>query len=179
MDGADFARGTPVIDFRVEPLDSQIRELTGKFRLTRPAIERAVRRAVRKTSSDVQRAARRELSAEWRAPRKLIAARLRAYSKNGLRRKVWLGLDALAARRLGALQKVRGGVRAGQHFFEGAFISKRGGVYHRIGRNIEAAKLDVEEHGERVMRETAQDAEEKFMKYLEHELRHELGKSAH
>jgi hypothetical protein len=167
-----------VIDFRIEPLDAQIRALTGQFSLTRQVIERAARRAVKKAADDVRRAARRRLSAEWSVPRRLVEARLRAYLKDDLHRKLWLGLNALAARRLGAIRKVRGGVRAGQHFFEGAFVSKRGGVYRRVSRNeIEIVRLDIEEPGEQAFREAAREAEEKFMRHMEHELRYELGKA--
>lgn len=161
---------------------ADVDKLLGMFQISEEAARRAARRAVTKTARWTQGTAARAMSAELRVQQKVLRQRLRMYRKGeGLEQKVWMGLNALAARRLGVPRKVSGGTRVGQHFFPDAFPIRKygGGVYRRVGPDrfpLELAKLEIDAAGDRAMRAAAAETDARFMHILQQELRYEFSK---
>jgi len=171
-----------MMDLHIEMSQADIVHVKGALHLSQKAVRAAARRVVQKTAKATQSESSRALSAELRVQQKLIRARLRLYrSGDALGQKVWLGLNAVAAARLGDPRRVAGGTQVGKHFFKNAFaIAKFGnGLYRRTGRErfpLELVKLDIEETGDVVMRQAAARADEHLMRILQQELRFELSK---
>lgn len=171
-----------MIDLKAALSQSDIERIFGALNLAEPAIRTASRRAVLKTARWVQAQTQTTISSELQIEKKLARTRLKLYRKGaGLEQKVWLGLNAIGAKRLGKQERVEGGTQVGQHFFKGAFPIPRfnNGVFRRTGRErfpLETAKLDIEEIGAAALRDIAQRTDERLMHYLQQELRYELTK---
>lgn len=171
-----------MIDIKAALSREDVTRVVGSMNLTEKAVRAAARRAILKTARWTQGQARRAVSAELKVQQKLIRARLRMYRRGeGLEQKVWLGLNAVAANRLGTPRRRGDGTQVGQHFFKGAFpIQKYGnGVYRRTSHArfpLELAKLEIDEVGEAAMREAAQRADDRLMQFMQQELRYELSK---
>jgi len=171
-----------MMNLQIALSQADIQNVTGALHLSKAAVRAAARRAVQKTARSTQTESRRALSAELRLQQKLIRARLRLYrTDDTLTQKVWLGLNAVAAARLGKPRRVAGGTQVGRYFFKDAFpIARYGnGVYRRTGRGrfpLELVKLDIEQTGNAVMNQAAARAEERLMRFLTQELRYELSK---
>lgn len=161
---------------------AEIDRLIGMLGLSREACQRAARRAVLKTAKWTQTQAARAMSAELRVQQRVIRARLRLYRRGtGMEQKVWLGLNALAASRLGTARRRPGGTQVGRHFFKDAFPIKRygGGVYRRTGKDrfpLELARLEIDESGDAALRAAAQQADQRLLEILQQELRYEFSK---
>lgn len=171
-----------MIDINASLSQADVERLVGMFGLSRDAVRRAARRAVAKAARWTQGQASRAMSAELRIQQRVLRARLRLYRRGeGLEQKVWLGLNAVAAARLGTPKRRAGGTQVGQHFFKDAFPIRRygGGVYRRLGPDrfpLELAKLEIDEVGAAALREAAQRADERLMQIMQQELRYELSK---
>jgi len=169
-----------MMDVQVALSQADILNVTGRLHLTPKAVRAAAMRAIRKSARSIQAESARKLSAELRLQQKLVRARLRLYRKGeGLQQKVWLGLNAMAAARLGAVRKVRGGTRAGRYFFKDAFPIDQygGGLYRRTGKErfpLELVKLEIEEAGRAAVEQAAERGEERFLHFLRQEIRYEL-----
>lgn len=155
--------------------------------LSENAIRNAWRRALRKTGNWVKTYVARSLSGEIKVPQKVLKQRLYFFLRSAMMEgKVWLGINAIEAERLGKVRQTRRGVTAGRHRFDGAWIyqSKRGspndgGVFRRVGRErspYERVKLEWDEAGERAFRAVAAKAEARLFEILEQELRWEISK---
>ncbi|WP_322999963.1 phage tail protein [Castellaniella sp.] len=160
----------------------ELERLMGMFQLSKEACRRAARRAVRKTAKWTEGQAARTMSAQLRIQQKIIRQRLRTYTKgSGLDQKVWLGLNSLAARRLGMPKRRSSGTQVGRHFFEGAFPINRygGGVYRRTGKSrfpLELAKMEIDDVGAAALRAAAIKTEARLMEIMRQELRYEFSK---
>lgn len=171
-----------MINVNTEIPRSELERLIGMFQLSKEACRRAARRAVRKTAKWTEGQAARTMSAQLRIQQKLIRARLRTYSKGeGLDQKIWIGLNSLAARRLGIPKRRGTGTQVGRHFFEGAFPIQKygGGVYRRTSQRrfpLELAKVEIDEVGALALREAARRADERLMTIMRQELNYEFSK---
>ncbi|CAM5288921.1 phage tail protein [Eoetvoesiella caeni] len=171
-----------MIDLSMKIPPGELERLTGMFQLSKEACRRAARRAVRKTAKWTEGQAARSMSAQLRVQQKIIRQRLRTYMKgDGLDQKVWLGLNSLAARRLGVPKRRGSGTQVGRHFFDGAFAIQKygGGVYRRTGQGrfpLELAKMEIDEAGAAALREAANKAEARLMEIMRQELRYEFSK---
>lgn len=173
--------------------------------LSDAALEHAWRRALRKTGEWIRTHVARTLSSEIKVPQKVLKQRLYFFLRSMKQGKVWLGINPIEARRLGAARQTRRGVTVGRHRFDGAWTMKirdPGGVYRRTGRwrigkrhvvtngpagkeywqnNVmveayEEVKFDWDEAGERAFRSVAARAQERLFEILAQELRYELSK---
>ncbi|CAM3793987.1 phage tail protein [Castellaniella denitrificans] len=172
-----------MIDFTAEFSREDLDRLLGMFQISKEACRRAARRAVRKTAKWTEGQAARTMSAQLRIQQKIIRQRLRTYTKgSGLDQKVWLGLNSLAARRLGIPKRRGSGTQVGRHFFEGAFPIQRygGGVYRRTGPGrfpLELAKMEIDEVGADALREAVRKTEARLLEIMRQELRYEFSKA--
>lgn len=171
-----------MINIHAELSSAEIEKLMGALQLSKEACRRAARRAVAKTAKWTQTQAARTISSQLRIQQKAFRGRLRLYRQGeGMEQKVWMGLNYLAARRLGVPKRTRGGTRVGRHFFEGAFPIQRygGGVYRRTGKGrfpLEIAKLEIDQAGAAAMRAAADRAEDRLMEIFRQELLYEFSK---
>lgn len=158
----------------------EIERLQGMLQLSKEACRRAAKRAVRKAAKWTEGQAARATSNELKLAQRVIRSRLRLYEKgDGLTQKIYLGLNALAAHRLGIPKRQGSGTRVGQHFFEGAFPIARygGGVYRRQGADrfpLELVKLEISEVGARALRSAAIRAEDRLLTLMRQELNYEF-----
>ncbi|MFA5632672.1 MAG: phage tail protein [Porticoccaceae bacterium] len=161
---------------------ADVESLISMMGLSKEAAQRAARRAVAKTAKWTQSQAARAMSAELRVQQRILRARLRLYKRgDGMEQKIWLGLNAITANRLGTPRKKSGGTQVGRHFFKDAFPIKRygGGVYRRKGRErfpLELARLGIDAIGALALREAAQRADDRLLEILQQELRYEFSK---
>lgn len=86
------------------------------------AMQNAWRRTLRKTANWVKSQTAKAVSKETRIPQKLLRQRLYFFLRSRDTGKVWLGLNALEADRLGKPRQTRAGVTVGQHRFQSAWI---------------------------------------------------------
>lgn len=168
------------LDVRINP--GELERVLGMFQLSKEGARRAAKRAVAKTAKWCETNASRSLSKELRVAQKTIRSRLRLYRRADLEQKVWMGLNALAARRFGVPRRSGTGTQVGRHFFEGAFPIKKfgGGMYRRTGRGrfpLELAKLEIDESGARALQNAARDAESRMLELMRQELNYELSKA--
>jgi len=91
-----------MIGMDVQVGSGEIEKLLGMLHVSKEACRRASKRAVRKVAKWTQATAAKTMSAEMRLQQRIMRARLRMYMRgDGMEQKVWLGLNSLAARRLG------------------------------------------------------------------------------
>ncbi|OYW89270.1 MAG: hypothetical protein B7Z23_12095 [Pseudomonadales bacterium 32-61-5] len=172
-----------MIDMQVTLSQSDLDRMVRSLGLLPEALQRAARRAVRKTAKWTETTAARAMSADLKVQQKIIRARLRTYARGtGLEQKVWLGLNALAANRLGVPRRKGSGTQVGRHFLDGAFPIKRfgNGVYRRTGADrfpLELAKVEIDKAGERALRAAATHAEARLLELLRQEMNYELSKT--
>lgn len=171
-----------MIDLEARVSAAELERLRAALNLSEEACRRAARRAVRKTAQWTMGATARSMSQTLRIEQKMIRARLRTYLRGeGLEQKVWLGLNRLVARRLGTPTRQGSGTRVGRHFFEGAFPIRRYGygVYRRTTEDrfpLELAKLEIDQAGERALREAGRRAEQRLLQVMQQEMNYELQK---
>lgn len=162
---------------------AEIEKVMGAMQLSKEAYRRAARRAVAKTAKWTQTQAARTISSQLRIQQKAFRGRLRLYRQgDGLEQKVWMGLNQMAARRLGIPRRSGSGTRVGRHFFDGAFPIQRygGGVYRRAGKGrfpLELAKLEIDKAGALAMRAAADRAEARLLEIFRQELLYEFSKA--
>jgi len=154
--------------------------------LSQVAVSNAWRRALRKTGDWIKTHVARSLSSEIKVPQKVLKQRLYFFLRSAKEGKVWLGINAIEAARLGKARQTRRGVTVGRHRFDGAWLyrSKRGspndgGVFRRVGRArtpYEQVRFEWDEAGERAFRSVAARAQARLFEILEQELRWEVSK---
>ena len=148
------------------------------------AMQNAWRRALRKTSNWVKSQTAKAVSKATRIPQKILRSRLYFFLRSKDTGKVWLGLNAIEAQRLGTPRQTSKGVTVGRHRFEGAWTRKKidpnGVVYRRTGTGrspYEVVKVDWNAQGEAAFREAAARAEERLMIVLRQEVNYEIQKA--
>ena len=135
---------------------------------------RAVRRGVSKAAKRLASETGRDTAQALAIVRAAMRGRLRTYRKgDGVSEKVWLGMNALAAHRIGRPIQTRTGVQVGQHFFDRAFIVRRWG---KERFPLRLAQLDIEPQSYAAMRSAYQRADDYLLQYVKHELGWELQK---
>ncbi|MCW5319632.1 phage tail protein [Verminephrobacter aporrectodeae subsp. tuberculatae] len=148
------------------------------------ALQGAWRRTLRKTANWIKGQTAKAISGAARIPQKLIRRRLYFFLRSGNTGKVWLGLNAIEAHRLGTPRQTRRGVTVGRHRFEGAWMKKKTGpegVYRRKGRGrmpYEKVKYDWSGSGEDALKSAAARSEARLMTVLRQEVNYELQKAA-
>lgn len=171
-----------MIGLDVRLSQSDLQRLLSVYRVTEPACKRAARRAVNKCAKWTQGQARRAISNELRVAQKVIRSRLRLYNKgDALAKKVWLGLNSVAAHKLGRVRVSGRGVNVAGRQLDGAFVIRRygGGVYRRTGRGrfpLELVKIPIDDAGGRALRQAAHAAEARLLELLRQELNYEFQK---
>lgn len=98
------------------------------FGITEKRSIAAVRRALDKTATWLKKEASKGIARETQIPIKVLRKRLLSYrtSPKLMRSKVFFGLRLIDAEHMGAPRRQKAGVKAGKHFFPGAFL---GSVY--------------------------------------------------
>lgn len=148
------------------------------------AMQNAWRRTLRKTANWVKRQTAKTVSKETRIPQKLLMQRLYFFLRSRDAGKVWLGLNAIEAERLGKLLQTRKGMTAGRFRFDGAWVMKKiapeGPVYRRAGKKrlpYERVKYSWSDRGESAFRDAAARAEERLRVVLRQEVNYEILKA--
>ena len=104
-------------------VDIDIKQLLDLGRNLPPsAMQNAWRRTLRKTSNWIKSQTAKAVSKETKIPQKLLRQRLYFFLRSRDTGKVWLGLNALEADRLGKARQTRAGVTVGRHRFQSAWI---------------------------------------------------------
>ena len=104
---------------------SRIAVLADSFGASIKQMRKAEVRALNKTLRWVVKNIIKNIGREAKLPAKLLRQRIRAFKATTRNRsgRVWAGLQPLMAHRLGAVRQMkRGGVRAGRHRFDNAFV---------------------------------------------------------
>lgn len=170
------------LNLRMDIDPRELEQLLGAFQISKPAVKRAAARAVRKAAKWTAGQASKIVGAELRLQQRLIRKRLVLFRKSdGMEQKIWLGLNAIAARRLGQARQTARGVTVGRHSFDRAFIIDRfgGGIYRRktVDRvPLTLVKVEIDEAGERAIRDVAARAEDRLLTLLRQELNFELSR---
>ena len=173
-----------MVKLEVAVSQQELQRLLATFNVTEAACKRAARRAVNKCAKWTEGQAQRAISKELRVARKIVKSRLRLYSKgDALARKVWLGLNKVAAHQFGRVRVNGRGVSVAGRQFDGAFQIKRqpfgGGIYRRTGADrfpLELVKIPIDDEGNRALRQAARAAEERLQVLLRQELNYEFQK---
>ena len=161
---------------------ADIERLLSALNISAKACKVAAQRAIRKTARSTQSHVTKALANELRIQQKLLRSRLKMYLQgDGMQQKIWLGLNAIAAKRLGTPKRHGTGTRVGQHFFAGAFPIWKygGGVYRRTTMSrfpLELAKLEVDQVGKQAFKKAAKASEDRLLHFFMQELNFELQK---
>jgi len=150
-------------------------------------IELATRRAAVRTRDWLMTNLRRELAAGANIPQRALKTRFRK-GKNepgSSRATMWIGLNPVAARRIGKGISTPRGVQVGRHAFDRAFITtmrKSGysGIFVRHGRKrlpIVEVTLDIDDDMAALIAKYEVAATRMFSQRLEHEVNYLLGLS--
>lgn len=144
--------------------------------LSANAMRNAWRRTLKKTGKYLQSQVAKKLSPLAQIPQKVIKQRLYYYVKTLDQAKVWLGLEKLAADRLGKPKQNKRGVKVGKHQFDKAFY-KKNKVFRRVGTArlpIERVMFDFGEQGERAFQDGISGAEDRLLTILRQEINFEI-----
>lgn len=167
-------------------VDIDVSQVLALVRHLPPSVmQNAWRRTLRKTVKWVQTQTAKIVSKATNIPQKLLRQRLYFFLRSRDSGKVWLGLNAIEAERLGKVRQTRRGVTAGRFRFEGAWLMKKvapdGPVYRRKGRGrmpYERVKFDWSGHGDAAFREAAAKVEARLLVILRQEVNYEIQKAA-
>lgn len=148
------------------------------------AVQNAWRRTLRKTMSWVSAQTAKTVSKATGIPQKLLRQRLYFFLRSRDSGKVWLGLNAIEAERLGKVRQTRAGVTAGRFRFQGAWLMKKvapdGPVYRRAGKSrmpYERVKADWSGAGDAAFHEAAARVEARLLVILGQEVNYEIQKA--
>lgn len=162
--------------------DEKLRQIVQVLGHMPERTHRAVRRGIVKAAKRLASETGRDTAQALAIVRAAMRGRLRTYrQEDGISEKVWLGMNAIAARRLGVPIQTRTGVQVGQHFFDRAFIVRKwgGGVYYRVGKErlpIRLAQFEISDQAYRAMKSAYQRADDYLLQYVKHELEWEMQK---
>ncbi|MDR2366132.1 MAG: hypothetical protein LBD68_09850 [Zoogloeaceae bacterium] len=144
--------------------------------LSRNGLNQAWKTTLRKTGGWMKSQVAKAVSADSRIPQKALRSRLLFYLKQ-YGEKFWLGMNPIAAHRLGKTRKTRRGVTAGRFSFPGAFtFGNQPGkpAFRRVQGKVELARLEWNEAGERAFQGVIPRIEARLLKTLEQELHYRL-----
>lgn len=135
-------------------LGDDLAELEDQLLASVPQINRAVDRALRKTSRWLETYSKRELGIALQVPQRVFKTRFfRTFStKDGKREvNVWFGLDSMRSIDLGRARQTNLGVKVGKQFFVGTFLatmqSGHTGIFRRSNvRNRESSSDERNEN---------------------------------
>ena len=161
--------------------DAKLRHIVTMLGHMPERTHRAVRRGVSKAAKRLASEIGRDNAYALAIVRAAMRGRLRTYRKgDGVSEKVWLGMNALAAHRLGRPIQTRTGVQVGQHFFDRAFVVRKwGGVFYRVGKQrfpLRLSQLEIEPQSYAAMKSAYQRADDYLLQYVKHELEWEMQK---
>lgn len=152
--------------------------------LTPSAMKNAWRRTLRKTNVWIKGQVAKAVSKDSKIPQKVLRGRIYFFLKSYDTGKVWLGLNAVEAERLGNPKQTRSGITAGRFRFQSAWVMKRvapdGPVYRRTGKArlpYERVKYDWADAGEAAFRSVAALAEQRLLTILKQEVNYEIQKA--
>lgn len=150
--------------------------------ISKSAMQSAWRRTLRKTSNWVIGQASRAASGKTKIPQKVLKSRIRFYLKDAATGKVWLGLSALPADRIGKPRQTRAGVTVGKHRFGHAWLIKPGGktVFIRSGKTrlpIERVMVDWAGDGDAALRSVVPAIQQRLIEILTQEVNYEILKA--
>lgn len=171
-----------MIDLDISLTDDELNKLIAPLNMTREAANAAAKRATRKMAKWTELTALRTMSSQMRIEQKLLRKRFRIYAeKNGLEQKLWIGLNAFAAKRLGKPTKSGSGIKVGTHFFDNAFVIKKygGGVYQRSSADrypLELSKIEIDAEAAAAIRSALRGAETRMLELMRQELNFEFSK---
>ncbi|WED23073.1 phage tail protein [Vibrio sp. JC009] len=147
-------------------------------------LPKIVQRAARLTNEWLAAITMTELGYELQIDNKSLRSRFRIY-KNGRMSKLWIGLNEIGVHRLGRPVQNRLGVRVGDRFYEGAFISPMESdellVFRRTGKSrssIELVTEDISEDTEEIINNYLPDINRKFEEFFVREFRSIYQKAA-
>ncbi|MFC4158283.1 hypothetical protein [Chitinimonas lacunae] len=146
--------------------------------LTEAAFAAAQRRALRKLGVWFKGQAARAVAKETGVPQKALRPRLAFYFKTNEVGKVWFGINAIPAARLGTPRQTRTGVSVGKFRFDKAWLARsgRGAVFRRVGRDrlpIEVVTEDIEGEARAAWHVHTAEVEARFLALLTQELNFE------
>lgn len=107
-------------------LGAELAHLESQLRASIPQINKAVVRALRKTTKWIETHSKRELGVALSIPQRVISNRFfhEMQIKEGKRSvNVWFGLNPVSVSSLGRLSQNTIGARAGKHQFVGSFVA--------------------------------------------------------
>lgn len=152
--------------------------------LSPKAMQNAWRRSLRKTHVWIKGQVAKAVSKNSKIPQKVLRSRIYFFLKSYDTGKVWLGLNAVEAERLGYPRQTRTGITAGRFRFQSAWVMKRvapdGPVYRRTGKArlpYERVKYDWADAGESAFRSVATLAEQRLLTILKQEVNYEIQKA--
>lgn len=183
---------------RLEVDTTRIAILADAFGANMKQMEAAELRALNKTMAWLRTRAVRAVSEEMKLAAHLVRQRVANYraTRRQKRGKVWAGLRAIEARRLGRFRQLKTGVRVGRHTFKGAFISAmdngRTGIWERTGEAkrtttkgryagtntkrepIREVKIEMNQETRDALAELFGQANERFFTVLRQELKYQV-----
>jgi hypothetical protein len=166
-----------MIDLKFNTVDVDV--MATELGATHEQLRLAMNSAVRKINVTIRRAALRRMAEDTGLPQKRFARRIRSFKvgRDGTAWKVFIGLDSINLRELGA-KETKTGVAARGTQYQGAFFGKsvdgRDAVFKRVGAGrlpIKQVRRGIEPIGDNILDDAAQIFETRFWKVLEAELK--------
>lgn len=108
--------------------------------ISKPAMQRAWRKTLRKTSNWIKSQAAKEVSAKTLVPQRVLKSRIYFFLRDSNTGKVWLGLNPLEADRIGKPRQTKKGVTVARHRFNHAWIMKSSAKVGEMRRIIYTGK---------------------------------------
>ncbi|CDT82290.1 phage tail protein [Vibrio splendidus] len=174
MSGLNFSRSQLLLDT----------EFIRRYEAFEEEIPKAVLRAASLTSRWLRAVSMAELGYELSLDNKALRSRFRVY-KNGRVSKLWIGVRDIGVHRMGKPVQNRLGVRVGEHFFVGAFISPMDSdellVWRRRGKSrssIERVEIDIADDVDSIIENYLSDINRKFEAFFHREFKHVLSLAA-
>lgn len=178
-------------------LGEELKHLESQLLASIPQINKAVIRALRKTTKWIETHSKRELGIVLSIPQRVISNRFfhEMQVKDGKRLvNVWFGLNPISVSSLGRLSQNVMGARAGKHQFVGSFVasmqSGHKGIFKRSYQDggdrskredgqwtelpIEEESFEIEGLAQPIVERYYARAEARFKQILEHEIHYVL-----
>jgi len=161
-------------------LNKELAYLEAQMLASAPQIQKAINRALRKTTKWLETHSKRELARELQLPIRVLSVRFRHtfYLKGGERAaQVWFGLDPVQVRHIGKARQNKRGTRVGKHQFDGAFVATMKSGHENVFKRktkerlpIEVIRLPIDEQAEPVFERYYKRATVRFTELLQQEL---------
>lgn len=148
--------------------------------LSEAAFAAAQKRALRKLGVWFKGQAVKAVSQETNVPQKALRPRLNFYFKDGdSTGKIWFGVNAVNAVRLGTPRQLKGAVKVGKFRFDKSWLVSRRGkqaILRRTGRErgaVEVVTQDIDTEARAVWRVHTDEVQKRFAELLRQELNYE------